>query len=176
MVKSKIITSILLILACQLAQADVKACFTPSENCTGEIVTAIDKAKKSVYVQAYSFTSEPIAQALVDANKRGVDVKVLLDKSQVKAKYSEITYLEDQSVWTKIDYKPAIAHNKVMVIDNKTVITGSFNFTDAAQYKNAENLLIIQDPGLAEEYAQNWQKRADVSVTREAYLTSASKG
>jgi phosphatidylserine/phosphatidylglycerophosphate/cardiolipin synthase-like enzyme len=151
---------------------DIKACFTPSENCTKEIVTEIDQAKKKLYVQAYSFTSEPIAQALVNAKNRGVEVKVLLDKSQVKAKYTAAHYLGEQNVWTRVDYKPAIAHNKIMVIDDETVITGSFNFTKAAQDKNAENVLIIDDSNLAKEYLQNWFKRAGVSVSKEDYLVA----
>jgi phosphatidylserine/phosphatidylglycerophosphate/cardiolipin synthase-like enzyme len=176
MIKRKIIGGILIVF-CQLIQAapvntSIKACFTPTENCTAEIVAEIAQAKKSLYVQAYSFTSAPIAQALAAANKRGVDVKVLLDKSQTKAKYSSANYLDNQGIWTRIDYQPAIAHNKIMIIDNETVITGSFNFTKAAQYKNTENVLIIQDSELAKEYTQNWLKRAGASVTKEDYLNS----
>ena len=55
-----------------------------------------------------------------------------------------------------IDANHAIAHNKVIVIDGETVLTGSFNFTKAAQEKNAENLLIIRDPALAAQYTKNW--------------------
>ncbi|MGC1855109.1 MAG: phospholipase D-like domain-containing protein, partial [Candidatus Aquirickettsiella sp.] len=62
-----------------------------------------------------------------------------------------------------IDYKPAIAHNKIMIIDEKEVITGSFNFTKAAQNKNAENLVIIHDAQLANIYLKNWQRRRAVS-------------
>ena len=60
--------------------------------------------------------------------------------------------------------KPAIAHNKVMIIDDKEVITGSFNFTDAAQKRNAENVVFISDTKLAKEYAQNWAKREQQSI------------
>ena len=56
----------------------------------------------------------------------------------------------------KIDSAHAIAHNKVMIIDGETVITGSFNFTKAAEDKNAENLLVIRDKPLAEKYTKNW--------------------
>lgn len=136
-----------------------EACFTPGEECTQEIVDAIADAKKQILVQAYSFTSAPIARALVDAHKRGVDIKVILDKSQRSARYTSSTFLINQGIPTWIDYKVAIAHNKVMVIDGETVITGSFNFTSAAQNKNAENLLILQDPGLAKVYTHNWYGR-----------------
>jgi phosphatidylserine/phosphatidylglycerophosphate/cardiolipin synthase-like enzyme len=108
-------------------------------------------------VQAYSFTSAPIAKALLDAHKRGVQVQVILDKSQRTEKYSSADFLANQGVPTRIDANHAISHNKVMIIDGETIITGSFNFTKAAQENNAENLLIIRDPALAKQYTQNWE-------------------
>ena len=106
----------------------------------------------------YSFTSAPIAKALVDAHKRGVNVAVVLDKSQRTAKYSSADFTAHASIPTFIDAAHAIAHNKVMVIDKETVITGSFNFTKAAEEKNAENLLILRSKNLAQEYIENWKK------------------
>jgi len=111
-----------------------------------------------VLVQAYSFTSVPIAMALVKAHRRGVKVQVILDKSQRTEKYSSATFLKNAGIPTYIDDKHAIAHNKVMVIDGARVITGSFNFTKAPEESNAENPLIIADPKLAERYARNWQE------------------
>jgi phosphatidylserine/phosphatidylglycerophosphate/cardiolipin synthase-like enzyme len=124
-------------------------CFTPGGNCTDFIVQAISGAKTSLLVQAYSFTSTPIANALLDAHKRGVQVQVILDKSQRSEKYSSADFLANQGVPTLIDANHAISHNKVMIIDGDTVITGSFNFTKSAQEKNAENVLILRDPALA---------------------------
>ncbi|MDY0882328.1 phospholipase D family protein [Dongia soli] len=126
-------------------------------------MNTVGAAKKQIRVQAYSFTSAPIAKALADAYRRGVDVKVILDKSQATAKYTGATYLQNAGVPVAIDYKVAIAHNKVIVIDGSTVITGSFNFTKAAQEKNAENLLVIRDADLARQYIANWQAREAVS-------------
>ena len=120
----------------------------------------LDAAKRSVLVQAYSFTSTPIAKALVEARKRGVKVEMLLDKSQETEKYSEADFLVDMGIPTKIDDKHAIAHNKVMVIDGQTVITGSFNFTKAAEENNAENLLVIRSSDLAAQYTANWAAHA----------------
>jgi phosphatidylserine/phosphatidylglycerophosphate/cardiolipin synthase-like enzyme len=103
----------------------VTVCFTPGENCTELIVHALGEAKSSILVQAYSFTSAPIAKALLDAHKRGVWVEVILDKSQRTEKYSSADFLANQGVPTKIDAEHAIAHNKI-IIDGETVITGSF--------------------------------------------------
>ena len=127
----------------------------------------LEAAKSAVLVQAYSFTSAPIAKALVDAHKRGVDVQVILDKSQRTAKYSSATFLRNMGIPTFIDDKHAIAHNKVMVIDGHIVITGSFNFTKAAEESNAENLLVIDDADLAQKYAANWRAHLAHSVPYE---------
>lgn len=99
----------------------VTACFTPGGNCTGAIVKALSEAKRTILVQAYSFTSAPIAKALLDAHKRGVQVQVILDKSQRTEKYSSADFLANQGVPTMIDTNHAIAHNKVILIDSETV-------------------------------------------------------
>lgn len=138
-------------------QVEVEAvCFTPGGDCTQLIVDAIGQAKREVLVQAYSFTSAPIAQALIEAHGRRVWVSVVLDKSQRTEKYSGADFLANQGVAVRIDDRHAIAHNKVMVIDGERVITGSFNFTKSAQERNAENLLVLRDPALAKRYASNW--------------------
>jgi phosphatidylserine/phosphatidylglycerophosphate/cardiolipin synthase-like enzyme len=100
--------------------------------------------KSEILVQAYSFTSTPIAKALVEAHKRGVKVEAILDKSQRTEKYSSATFLANSVIPTFIDARHAIVHNKIIVLDRDTVITGSFNFTRAAEEKNAENFLIIK--------------------------------
>jgi phosphatidylserine/phosphatidylglycerophosphate/cardiolipin synthase-like enzyme len=131
--------------------------FSPNGGCTDAVVDALGDARKTVLAQAYSFTSKRIAEALLDAKKRGVDVRVILDKSQTGERYSSADFLANSGVATKIDRAHAIAHNKVMVIDGETVITGSFNFTKAAEQRNAENLLIIRDSKLAARYTANWK-------------------
>lgn len=149
--------------AVSVQSQSISVCFTPGGNCAQQIVNAIAQAKMQVLVQAYSFTNPQIAQALIAAKKQGVDVEVLLDKSQLHSKNSVLPYLNSQNITTKIDYLPAIAHNKVMVIDSGTVITGSYNFTSSAEKRNAENLLIIHDKTLAQDYADNWLKREKLS-------------
>jgi phosphatidylserine/phosphatidylglycerophosphate/cardiolipin synthase-like enzyme len=124
-------------------------CFTPPENCTDRINAAIREARHSIHVQAYSFTSAPIAKALLRAEKRGVRVEVILDKSNRKDKYSVADFLTNQGIPAFIDDEHAIAHNKVMIIDGEIVITGSFNFTKAAEERNAENVFLINDKVLA---------------------------
>ena len=134
--------------------------FSPNHGATKAVVDALDAAKATVLVQAYSFTSAPIAKALVEAHDRGVDVQVILDRKETAAKYSSADFLAHAGIVTLIDGKHAIAHNKVMVIDGLAIITGSFNFTTAAERQNAENLLVIHDRALAARYTENWQSHA----------------
>jgi len=146
-------------LQAQQGPRDLHPYFSPNGGCTQAVVDQLNGAKKQVLVQAYSFTSAPIARALVDAKHKGVDVQVILDKSQRGERYTSATFLANEGVPTYIDAKHKIAHNKVMVIDGQTVITGSFNFTKSAEEGNAENLLVINNaPELAQRYAQNWKE------------------
>lgn len=135
----------------------VQAFFSPHGGATDAVVNVLDHATNSVYLQAYSFTSAPIAKALVEAARRGAKVQVILDRSQRTEKYSEADFLKNEGVPTFIDAQHAIAHNKIIIVDGYLVLTGSFNFTKAAEENNAENLLIINDPILAKRYLENWQ-------------------
>jgi phosphatidylserine/phosphatidylglycerophosphate/cardiolipin synthase-like enzyme len=154
-----------LLLAFNAVAADIQVFFSPHGGCTDAVVTNLDKATNTVLVQAYSFTSAPIAKALVDAEKRGVKVQVILDKSNRTENYNSADFIQRAGIPTFIDAKHAIAHNKIMVIDSHTVLTGSFNFTKAAENNNAENLLVIQDANLAAKYTANWQAHLKHSET-----------
>lgn len=136
----------------------VRVFFSPNGGCTKAIIDTIIKAKSEILVQAYIFTSEPIAKALLDAHKRGVKVFVILDKKQRKNGYSPATFFVNQGIPTYIDSVHAGAHDKVMILDHETVITGSFNFSKSAETQNSENVLIIRSSELAGLYRDNWMK------------------
>ena len=142
----------------QVSSNQIQAYFSPKGGCTTAILEEIRCAKQFILVQAYSFTSAPIAAALVEAFRNGIRVEAVLDKSNKSANYSEATFLKNARVPTWIDGKHAIAHNKIIIIDGSTVITGSFNFTKAGEESNAENLLIIKSPELAASYIANFQE------------------
>jgi phosphatidylserine/phosphatidylglycerophosphate/cardiolipin synthase-like enzyme len=161
-----LVISTLVCLSCTFARipdSKEKCCnweayFSPHGGCTEAIVKEFNKAKITILVQAYLFSSEPIAKTLLDAHKKGVKVKVILDKSQKTDKYSAADFFANAGILTKIDSAHNIAHNKIIIIDDETVITGSFNFTKNAEERNAENLLIIHDKKLAEQYIRNWEE------------------
>ena len=147
-----------------IGHAPVEVYFSPNDGATEAIVREIDRARSEILVQAYSFTSAPIAKALLKAHRRGVKVQAILDKSQKTQKYSSASFLTNSGIPTYIDARHAIAHNKIIIIDRAVVITGSFNFTKAAEEKNAENLLIIRSKELAKPYLENWQRHREHST------------
>lgn len=133
--------------------------FSPKGGCTQAVVGFISGAKSTVRLQAYGFTSQEVADALVAVGKSGKDVQVVLDRSDVSAPSSKAAYVAASGavkVW--IDSKHAIAHSKVVVVDSNRVETGSFNFTEAAEKSNAENCLILFEPNIAFSYSQNWEE------------------
>jgi phosphatidylserine/phosphatidylglycerophosphate/cardiolipin synthase-like enzyme len=132
--------------------------FSPRGGATDALVHRIDQARESIFVLAYSFTSEPIADALGRAARRGVNVEAVLDRGQRTARGGQGQTLVSSGVTVYVDARHAIAHNKVMVLDGRAVVTGSFNFTKGAEEKNAENLLILDSPELARLYCEEWEK------------------
>ena len=123
--------------------------------CTDLVVKTIAGAQKSVHVAIYTFTSQPIANALIAAKKRGADVRVVTDPSQV---HSMAIYSMRNIVPVAFDYKHAIQHNKFLIVDGQTVETGSFNYTKQAEYKNAENCLVLHDKELGWQYDIEFEK------------------
>ncbi len=151
----------------------IEVYFSPHGGCTDAVAHEIESARSTILVQAYSFTSAPIAKALVAAQRRGVRVQVILDKGELRQNYREPDFLAQMGVPTRIDAKHTNAHNKVMIIDGQVVLTGSFNFTRQAETSNAENLLVIRSPALARQYKANWQLHAEHS---EPYAGRQSRG
>jgi phosphatidylserine/phosphatidylglycerophosphate/cardiolipin synthase-like enzyme len=154
------------------APPSVQAHFSPKGGCTDAIVHEIKHARHEILVLAYSFTSRAIAQALVDAKLRGVHVDIVLDHSNEHEVYSDMHFFLEQGLVPVIDPHHAIAHNKVMVLDNRTLLTGSFNFTQHAETDNAENLLVIKGhPELVRAYKDNFAahkahaRAAEIKVT-----------
>ena len=138
--------------------------FTPWDDAEGAIMRAIRAAQRQVLVQAYVFTSGAIAGELINAKKRGVDVRITADSEQTeRISTSRIGDLARAGIPVWIETRYQAAHNKTMVIDAGTaaavVITGSYNWTVAAQRRNAENVLIVSGAAdLAQTYKANWER------------------
>jgi len=146
--------------------AQIEVCFSPPlpGGCdpANAIRDAIRAARESIFVQAYEITPGPLVSALIAAHRRGVNVRAIVDYRQLHdRRYHEDEWAVGQLVAAGIpvmvDHPPGLMHDKVMVIDGATVVTGSFNYTYSAEHRNVENLLVIRDPALAAQYIQHWQ-------------------
>ena len=138
--------------------------FTPPIGAAGGITKQIDGAKKSVKVMSYGFTSINLAEALVRAKKRGVDVGLIQDEKSAQNNRQAIQKLLDAGIEVRSDSKHAIQHNKVMVIDQDVVITGSYNFTNSAETRNAENIMIVKSEYAARRYSDNWNSHWEHAI------------
>ncbi len=129
--------------------------FCPEDACSSQIIRQIDRAQGYIYVAMYSFTVDSIADALIRARNRGVDVKVVMEKSQV-GRGSEYERLKNAGIDVRLDKNPDYMHNKFMIIDGKIITTGSFNWSLRADKKNDENLLIVYSEELAKQYKEEF--------------------
>jgi len=142
----------------------IEVYFSPGDDCAGKVVELIKNSKNQILIQSYSFTSVPIATALIEACKRNVEIMLIADESRKPEKGSQIKKLKESGIAIFMDAPGdnKIAHNKVMILDNEIVITGSFNWTNAAS-KNVENIVVIKDPKIATVFKGQWESRRLVS-------------
>lgn len=145
----------------------VQPIFTPDDkNATKKIINLIESATKSVHVMMFAFTSRDIGMALVKARDRGLDVRVIMEDFQASNKWSVYNFLKGNGIPVILDKIPGAFHHKVMIIDGKYTLAGSFNYTNSAQRYNDENFLIVTDPIISkafekkfEHYWENWSKK-----------------
>lgn len=147
------------------AAGRIEVAFSPDAGAEGLVVKAIDSARVSAKGMGYGFTNPAVAAALVRAQHRGVAVQAVVDfKANVTEDRSgksraALSSLVNASGQVRTIDVYAIAHDKVWIIDGKTVLTGSFNFTTSAQTRNSENVLVNWDnPALAAIYTQHFER------------------
>jgi phosphatidylserine/phosphatidylglycerophosphate/cardiolipin synthase-like enzyme len=133
--------------------------FSPQGGCEGQVVNWIDRANKTIHVVIYSFTNDAIGDAVVRAHQRGVEIKVVFEKKQV-SEYSEYWKLQNIGALVKNDTNSGLMHHKTAIIDGYILLTGSFNWSGAAEERNNENLMILESDYLTiafiEEFQQIW--------------------
>jgi phosphatidylserine/phosphatidylglycerophosphate/cardiolipin synthase-like enzyme len=136
--------------------------FAPHRGAIGLVLKAIGESRTGIDVAAYEFTSKAIAQALLEARARGVQVRIVVDAKESRARASKAGFLASQGLSVRCNGHYSIHHNKFMVIDGHTVETGSFNYTEAAIERNAENVLVLRNvPDLSATYGKEWQRLWD---------------
>ena len=138
--------------------------FSPDGGVLDGIVAAIEGARSAIRMQLYIFNSEPIAQALVRAKTRGVDVQGIMDGEQAALARSRVPLLAKAGVPLFLDSpEGGINHNKVFIIDGSLLVMGSYNMQDKSEKHSAENVLFIHSPELAGLYLKNYEQRRQLA-------------
>lgn len=134
---------------------DVK--FSPRGHTLDQLLKAVKQCQRSLRVQAYSFTQKEFALALGQARQRGLEVQIILDASNLKDRHSQGGFCARAGIDVHVDDRHAIAHNKIVILDDEAVLTGSYNFSQAAENSNAENQVPVRDPDLVRKYLDNFK-------------------
>jgi phosphatidylserine/phosphatidylglycerophosphate/cardiolipin synthase-like enzyme len=133
-------------------------CFSRVERCDVLLISLINRANRSVYVAVYSFTRDSLAAALISAKERGVEVRVVIERERAYEQGSEYPRLKSAGVDVRLDGNPNSMHHKFMVIDGYVVVTGSYNWSSAAEDRNDENIVVILDRDVAQRFVQEFER------------------
>jgi phosphatidylserine/phosphatidylglycerophosphate/cardiolipin synthase-like enzyme len=153
--------------------AKTEVYFSLSDNPQKEIIKNINQAEAFINIAMYTFTDKEILLSLTDAQNRGVKVRVYLDRSQIESTYSISRLLVQKGIKVRISTNNYIMHNKFAIIDNRLLLTGSYNWTFAANNKNDENLMVIDDPEIIEifqnQFVNLWTHKYSTERTRQLF-------
>ena len=158
---------LLLAISSAVAAPSIEAGFSPEGSALQLVLGAIGDARQSIRLMGYSFTSPEVVKALTDAKRRGVDVKVVLDKkgNSSRASMAAMNLLVNADIPVRTVNRFKIMHDKVLIFDNQTVEVGSFNYSRAAARSNSEDVLVVREmPALAQTYLAHWQSRWEMGI------------
>lgn len=141
---------------CKIGTTDINIYFSPEDNIERIIIKRIKKAKNSIHFMAFSFTSDKIARELIRLRKKGIKISGVIEKTGAKSRYSEYNKLRLEDIDIRLDRNKKMMHHKVIVIDGRLLITGSYNFSKNANEKNDENIIIVDNKSIAEEYLKEF--------------------
>ena len=153
--------------------AKTEVYFSLSDNPQKIIIKNINQAEAFINIAMYVFTNKEIALPLIDAQNRGVKVRIYLDRSQIESSYSVSRLLVQNGIKVRISTNNYIMHNKFAIIDNRLLLTGSYNWTFSANNRNDENLMVIDDPEIIEvfqnQFVNLWTIKYSLERTRQLY-------
>ena len=174
--KLTIITLTIIILAltlCLSPLAKTEVYFSLSDNPQKEIIKNINQAEAFINIAMYIFTDREIAASLINAQNKGVKVRVYLDKSQIESSYSVSRLLVQKGLKVRISTNNYIMHHKFAIIDNRLLLTGSYNWTLSANNRNDENLMVIDDPEIIKifqnQFINLWTNKYSSKRTKELF-------
>ncbi len=142
----------------QIGSSRITVLFSPEDGVAEYVLQRLKAARTSIRFMAFSFTSDPIAQQLIDKVGTGVSVQGVFERQNANGTGADFKMMQDGNVDVLVDGSCYIMHHKTIIIDEKIVITGSYNFTKSAEKDNDENLIIIEDPAVARIYLEEFQR------------------
>lgn len=165
---------VLLLALISFSSSAVEIFFSPSHDCENQIIAGFNNAQKEIVVSVYSINNPRIVPAMIAAKKRGVNMRVLTDRTQAAGKSSKVLELLNAGVDIRVHSKHKIEHNKFGVFDDKLAISGSYNWTEPASEVNSENCVIMPEKNAIEAYKKrfeqlwewNTQKKSDASIAK----------
>jgi phosphatidylserine/phosphatidylglycerophosphate/cardiolipin synthase-like enzyme len=142
----------------QLGDTLIETCFAAEDLCADQLILLISQAQKSIHFMAFSFTHEGIGDAVMDRAKAGVKVQGVFETRGSETEYSEYAQMKKEKLDVWQDGNPYTLHHKVFILDDKTVVFGSFNFSDSADESNDENMLVIHNPDIASQFLAEFNR------------------
>jgi phosphatidylserine/phosphatidylglycerophosphate/cardiolipin synthase-like enzyme len=136
----------------------IQVLFSPEDDVIQNIIPYVQGAQTSIYFMAFTYTQADLGAAMIDRFQAGVDVQGVFEVTGSESEFGQMTPLFCANIPVRQDGNPAFLHHKVIIIDEKIVITGSLNFTNNANESNNENVIIIQDPQIAQYYIKEFQR------------------
>ena len=149
---------------CHLAWSKTEAYFTPSLDCENQIINLINNSENSIDVAVYAINNNAIVSALKKAHKKGVKIRILTDRVQATQKNSKVKELEDAKIPLIRHRKYKVQHDKFAIFDGKKAVTGSYNWTNSASRKNAENCFFFSNKSV-EKYVDRFETLWDLNTT-----------
>lgn len=149
------------------AEPSIQVGFSPEGSARQLVLKTIGNATHSIRMLAYAFQAQDIMQALVDAKKRGVDIRVVVDKkrNQGGASKTAMQFVMCNGIELRTNDHFHLHHDKTIIVDDNTVETGSFNFAQSAETANSENVVVIRGiPSVTRQYLMHWQSRWERGV------------
>lgn len=137
----------------------VQVLFGPEDDVIAWLVPLVEQAQNNIRFMAFAFTDDTLGEALVERSQAGVDVRGIFETRGSETEFSEMGYLLCEGIRIRQDGNPGTFHHKVIVVDDRYILTGSFNFSNNANTKNDENALMIANPEIARQYLEEFNRR-----------------
>lgn len=135
----------------------MEAWFTPGIRALGRLRGLIGNCRKSLDVCMFTITNDDLADALLNAQKSHVRIRIITDDEKVNDLGSDILRLQKAGIAVRTDSSPAHMHHKFAIFDGRLMVTGSFNWTRSAVESNQDSFIVSDEPVLVESYSREFQ-------------------